>query len=153
MGAQYFNLKRVSVFIREVKLEGYAPSDAIGVEWNDDLVIVDTTADGQKVVSRTNDNGMNMIFNLMNTSEAYQRLAQLMTELYGLGSPIETATLLPFGLRLVDPAIGDFISSEYAVFLNRPAPYKGRQAGIVQFRVLLPNPRVFYGLRNRRLIP
>ncbi len=153
MGAQYYDLKAISVFVRNVRVEGFAPNDAIGIEWTDDLVVVDTTADGQKVVSRTNDNGMNVVFNLMNTSEAYRRLALLMTEQYALGSPVPVSAIAPMPFRLFDPAIGDIITSEYLVFLNRPAPMKGRQAGVVQFRCLLPAPVVAFGTLNLRLIP
>ena len=32
MGAQFYNLKRVACYLRDVRVEGFAPSDAIGID-------------------------------------------------------------------------------------------------------------------------
>jgi hypothetical protein len=66
--------------------------------------------------------------------------------------PLVVPVLVPMPFLMQDPIIGDLIASEYCVFMNRPAPQKGKQASTVQFRLLLPNPRVQYGLLNTRLI-
>ena len=152
MGVKVYDLKSVVVTVGTVRVEGFGPNDAVQFEWGDDLAVPEVGADGQVTVSKINNRSMACVLTLMSTSESYRRLALLMDQQWGVSTGITPPILVPLPFVMADPLIGDLVTDETFVFLSRPAPSKGRQAGVVQFRGLLPDPNVNYGSLNNRLV-
>lgn len=143
-----YDLKLVVCTIAGIAISGYGESDAIQFEWSSDLVEPTVSADGVYIYSRTNDRGLTATITVHQKSAAYPLLAGLLEGQHGDNLGIAPPVIVPYPFALVDPSNGDTITSLDTVFLNRPAPSKGKTIGEVQFRVHLPSPKVVYGPLN-----
>lgn len=143
-----YDLALVVCTIGGVAISGYGESDAVAFEWDADLVEVTKTADGRPLYSRNNDRGCVCTITLSQTSRAYALLSGLLEAQHGDNSGLAPNVIVPLPFFLLDPVTGDNVTSETAVFLNRPAPSKGKTVGEVQFRVHLPSPKTVYGAAN-----
>lgn len=146
--AKTYDLKTVVCTVGGVPISGYGENDAIGFEWNSEIVTPSVTADGSYTYSRNNDRGLMVTITLMQTSAAIPLLATLMEAQHGDASGVHPPLLLPLPFAMVDPATGDQVLSLECVFVSRPAPSKGKQVGEVTYKMHLPSPGVSYGPRN-----
>lgn len=149
--AKTYDLKKVVCTVNGIPISGYGETDAVGLEWAQDIITPTVTADGGYTYSRNNDRGCTVTITLMQTSQAYPLLVGILEAQHGDTLGIHPPLIVPTAFMLVDPSNGDTVASGECVILNRPAPAKGKTVGEVQFRMHLPNPRVTYGVAN--LIP
>lgn len=144
--AKGYDLKRVVCSVGGVVISGYGDSDAVSVAWDSDLQESRKTADGDVLYSRNNDGSMTVTITLHQRSRAYALLAGLMqTQILAEDT---TGVLAPLPFMLQDLANGDNISAADCVFLNRPAPSKGKTVGDVQFKLHLPKAIAVFGALN-----
>jgi hypothetical protein len=146
--AKTYDLKNVVCTIGGVPISGYGETDAVTLEWTSDIVESTVTADGQAIYSRLNDRRLNVTVTLSQKSRAVGLLQTMLDAQHGETLPIAPPQILPLPFLLIDPASGDQISSFDTVFMQRPAPSKGRTIGEVQFMVQLPNPAMTLGAAN-----
>ena len=139
--AQVYDIANVVVTVGGAKISGYGEDDAIGIEWDEDLVTPKTTADGSTIYSRTNVKGCTVTLTLMQTSRAHLILMGFLEAQHGVSVGIGPPLLAPLPFFLLDPATGEQITSADCVFLNRPAPSKGKEVGEVEYRLHLPAPK------------
>lgn len=149
MGAKLYDLRAVSLSIGGIPIGEYGPNDALGVEWADDLVYEEVSADGQAVYSRVNDPRMRVIVNLLATSPSVADLMDLAIRQHGLDTGVPPSAITPLAFLMRDHVLGDLISSEHTVFLDRPSPIKAKTVTTVAFRLSLPNPEYTFGALNR----
>ncbi len=131
-----YDLASVFLVIGGYTIGGYGEGGAIEFEFptNDADYIVG--ADGQVVVSRTNDKTMICRITVLETSRSSRDLDALAVEQHSAGGEI---TPLAFLCR--DQITGDEISEASPVFLKRGAPSKGKSVGDRTFEILLPAGR------------
>lgn len=151
--ASTYNLANVVCTVGGVAISGYGETDAIGLEWDEEIHAVTVTADGQHIYSRNNNRGMTVTVTLSQKSRAYPLLAQLLEAQTGDNIGIAPPVLLPLPFGLIDPSNGDTYASLSCVFLDRPAPSKGKVVGDVQFKMHLSSPLVSNGLANLANLP
>lgn len=114
------------------RLSGYGEDGGVEYEQASEIGDHVAGADGQVTFSRNNDKRVIATITVMETSRAYQVLAELLRAQQAQ-TEIEPLTYLHR-----DNINGDQVQSKYAVFLNRPNPSKERTAGEREFQVLLP---------------
>ena len=146
--AKTYDLKSVICTVGGVGISGYGETDAIGFEWDEEIVSRTVTADGQTIYSRNNNRGLMVTISLSQKSRAYQLLSALLEAQHGDNLGIAPPVILPLPFAFVDPSNGDTITSLECVFITRPAPSKGKTVGDVSFQLHLPNPGIAYGLLN-----
>jgi hypothetical protein len=147
MGLAY-NLANVVCTVSGVAISGYGETDAITLEWDEDVNAVTVTADGLHIYSRNNNRGMTVTVTLNQKSRAYPLLSQIFEGQTGDNIGIAPPLLLPCPFMLIDPSNGDTYASLDCVFLTRPAPSKGKAVGDVQFKMHLSSPLVSNGTAN-----
>ena len=150
MEPKHWDLNLIICSINGLRIGGYGEQEAISMGADNDLYMMQTTADGGKIYSRTGDRGITLEISVMNTSKSYRDLALLMQTQHGLQGPRSAAptTILPLPFRLADPVVGDFINSRHTMFMNYALPQKGQTAQAVRFRISLPEPRIDFGILN-----
>lgn len=128
-----YKLLRVMFTLDEIRITGFGVDSVAEFERPSDIIEDDVTADGQVVVSYTNDNRMYVTITLLETSLAYKQLADKFN--------VQNAqdTLLPMKFLMIDLTNGDRVGEQFAVFKKMPVPTKGRKASERQFQILLPN--------------
>jgi hypothetical protein len=127
-----YDFARVVLVLGGYDISGYGEDGGVDVE-NAAVIAEDTVgADGDVTISRTNDARLYVTINVMETSRSYRDLALLQAAQEAQGE----ITALPFMLR--DLNNGDQITSNNAVFLERPTSSKGRAVGERAFKLLLP---------------
>jgi hypothetical protein len=129
-----YDLKKNILIVGGYDISGFGEDGGISYELGADRFEPTVGADGEVTVSANNNNSMVATIKLMETSKAYKVLADLQT-----AQEDEEGALpaLPYLHR--DPINGDKVSDRFAVFLNKPAPSKGKKVGEREFRILLPN--------------
>lgn len=146
--AKTYDLKSVVCTVGGVGINGYGETDAIGFEWDEEIVSRTVTADGQTIYSRNNNRGLMATITLSQKSRAYTLLSGLLEAQHGDNLGIAPPFIPPLPFFLVDPSNGDTISSGECVFVTRPASDKGKTVGEVQFQLHMPSPKVTNGLAN-----
>ena len=146
--AKTYDLKGVICTVGGTGINGYGETDAVSVEWDEEIVSRTVTADGQIIYSRNNNRGMMVTITLSQKSRAYTLLSVLLEGQHGDNLGIAPPGILPLPFFLVDPSNGDSISSGECVFVSRPAPSKGKTVGEVSFQLHLPSPKVTNGVAN-----
>ncbi len=141
-----YNLAAVSLTVGGRDISGY--SEDGGIEWEEaaDLYEDTTGSDGEDVSSRINNNTAFVNISLMETSNAYRLLAELMEEHLAANDaklPIPTS---PF--QLSDPMTGDTASAAMVTFMTRPLMSKGATVGERVFRLKLSKPTRSWGALN-----
>ena len=145
--ARVYDLKTVICTVAGVPVNGYGETDAIGAEWASELTSRKKCADGPVVHSRTNDRELIVTLTLMQTSKAIPLLMGLLEAQHGDNLGIAPPILLPYPFMMIDPSTGDTIAG-IAVFINRPAPSKGKEIGEVEFMLSLDSPKYNFGVAN-----
>ena len=147
MAAKTYNIKAVTAILGSFPLGGgYGEDGGLEFEWDADLFEVTVGADGETAYSRTNNDNVTLTITVMESSRAYKDLATLMQAqllLVDNGAPIA-----PLNFSMYDPINGDSCASQYAVFLNRPAPSKSGTIGEREFRISLNNAAALFGTKN-----
>jgi len=146
--AKTYDLKNVVLIVGPSRVEGFGETDAIGFEWNSDIVTPTVTADGQYIYSRNNDRGLMVTLTISQKSSAYLFLAFFLEAQHGDNLGIHPPVIIPLGFAMIDPSTGESITSFDCVFISRPAPSKNKLIGEVQFKLHLPNPKVTPALAN-----
>ncbi len=147
MAAQLYDLRNTIITVGPVPVQGFGPQEAVSLEWADDEQTHDVGADGEVVISRTNDPRLLVGLTLLQTSAAVPLLMGLLTAQTGGVLP-GPAVLIPQPFNLIQLNTGDLIFSLHTIFLGRPAPQYAKNVGVVQFRLLLPRPSYVFGPRN-----
>lgn len=146
--ARTYDLKLVICTIGSVAISGYGETDAIGIEWDEEIVTDTVTADGDHIYSRNNNRGMTVTITLSQKSRAHGLLAGLLEtqhgELLGVAPPV----ILPLPFTLIDGSTGETIFSADTVFASRPASSKNKTVGEVQYVLKLPRPKVTPAVAN-----
>ena len=145
--ARVYDLKNVICTVGPVAINGYGESDAIGLEWSEEITSRKKTADGQVVHSRMNDRELMVTITLMQTSRAILLLMPLLEAQHGDNIGIGPPLVVPYPFMLIDPATGDSFAG-IAVFTTRPAPSKSREIGEVEFMLSIDQPKYSLGAAN-----
>lgn len=143
-----YDLKQVIITIAGITLSGFGESDAISFEWDGDLVEKTTTADGRTLYSRTNLKGCTATMVLSQQSRAIPLLMGLLETQHGVSIGIAPPVLPPQPFAMIDPSTGDGFFSLNSVFMNMPAPSKGKTVGEVEFRLHLEQANASLGSAN-----
>ena len=124
-----------TVTIGGVLIGGYGEDGGIEYEYDSDQFEYVVGADGEVTVSAQNNFAMIVTVTLMETSKSISELEGLRrTQL----AAAAIGPILPMPWLHIDRRQLDSVVEAQAVFLDRPAPSKTRNAGERQFRILLP---------------
>jgi len=128
-----YDLQSVYLTLGGYRIGGYGEDGGIEFEYSADIGELKTGADGQSVFSRINNPAMLCTITVMETSLSYKQLANLMQA----QAALEQIERLEFSME--DEINGDKVTEQYATFIARPVPSKGKAAGERQFKIALPN--------------
>lgn len=128
-----YDLASIFILLGGRRLGGFGEEGVIEFEFGSDIGEPTKSADGDVTFSRSNDHSMIATITLMETSKSYRDLAEMM-HTQQAQEVIESLAFL-----MSDEINGDKITDNYATFLTRPAPNKGKKVGERQFKLLLPN--------------
>lgn len=128
-----YDLDKVLGTLGGYRIGGHGETGAFEFEMASDIGDHSVSADGQVTFSRNNDKRVILTITVMETSVSYKDLGVLM-KAQQLQSPIE-----PLVFFMQDSINGDEVEEQYATFLTRPGPSKGKKVGERQFKLLLPN--------------
>lgn len=139
-----YDLRAVALIVGGIEISGYGEDGAIEFEHVSPIAEHAAGADGSVVVSRNNDGRMIARITLLETSKSYRDLAGLLT------AQNAQPAILPHNFIMIDAVNGDRVSDQFAAFLSRPAPSKGKAVGSRVFELLLPNAgkTAIYGALN-----
>jgi hypothetical protein len=143
-----YDLSLVVCTVGGIAISGYGESDAIQLEWDEDIVTVTPTADGQNIYSRNNNRGLSVTITLSQKSRSHLLLAGLLETQHGDNLGIHPPVILPLPFFMLDPSTGESFTSLHAVFVSRPAPAKGKTIGDVVYKLHLPSPTVTPAVAN-----
>lgn len=130
-----YDLKAVHLVIGGYLISGYGADGGIEFEFGAPVGEFSVGADGQGTFSRNNDPSMTATITVMETSRAYRDLATL-ARAQAAATPIPALSFL-----CRDTVNGDSVSDPNAIFVETPAPSKGKAAGERVFVIVLPNGR------------
>jgi uncharacterized protein YkvS len=128
-----YDFKQVILTVANLRVGGFDEEGGVAFEMAADIGESSVGLGGEVVWSRSNDERVFVDITLMESSRSYRDLDALL-KLQQEQNPILP---LPFVMR--DNISGETVTSEYAIFVTRPAPNKNRQSGTRVFRLLLPN--------------
>lgn len=150
MPAKAYNLANVICTIGSVALGGYGTDseDSIGMEWSSALFTAKVTADGKYVYSTTNDRGCTVTIKLSRKSLVIPALFAMIEAQTGDNIGIAPPIILPLPFLLIDPSTLDQWLSVDTVFMTRPAPTYGKEAGDIELTVHLQSPKYTLGAGN-----
>jgi hypothetical protein len=129
-----YDLAKLLLIVGGYDISGFGEDGGVTLELGADRYEKTVGADGEVAVSANNDNTVIATINVMETSKAYRVLADLQRD-----QEDEEGALPALDFLMRDPINGDKVSDRYAVFMNKPAPSKGKKVGSREFRILLPN--------------
>jgi len=150
MPAKVYNLANVVCTVGGVPVNEYGTDseDAIALEWSSSIMTAKPTADGKYVYSRTNDRGLVATITLSRKSTSIPLLMALIEAQTGDNIGIAPPVVVPMPFFLTDPATGDVVAAMEFVFMDRPAPTFGKEAGDVEFVLHMANPKYTLGSAN-----
>lgn len=118
-----------------ILIGGYGEDGGIEYEYDSDQFEYVVGADGEVTVSAQNNNAVIVTITLMETSKTISELETLRKSQL---IQAQIGPIPPLPWLHSDRRQGDKILEATAVFLDRPAPSKTRNAGERQYRLLLP---------------
>ncbi|MEL6348428.1 MAG: hypothetical protein AAFV53_35305 [Myxococcota bacterium] len=122
---------------------GAADGDFVIFEPVEDDIEVTTGAGGFSVYSDNGNDAIIATYRVFQNSPVFRILSDLRTAQVRRrknGNPMR-----PLNFRFSEPFSGNRLSSQHAVFLNRPALGFGKSVGETEFRLHLPKPKIVYG--------
>jgi len=134
-----WDLKRVFLVIGAFEITGFGPDDAMTLAPNGERATHQTGADGETTASKSNDRSHILTVNVMQTGAGFRDLAALAKA----QDEAEGIPVLAFMIR--DLNTGTTVRSRYATFLTYPELAFGKEAGSVEFQIMLPSPEIEIG--------
>lgn len=126
-----YDLKQVYLTLGGYRIGGYGEAGGIDFEFGADILETTVGADGDAVVSRTNNQSMTCSITVMETSHSYRRLAEMMD------AQAEEEEIGRLEFLMEDELNGDKVTAERAAFVKRPAPSKSKKVGERTFVLFL----------------
>lgn len=145
--AKTYDLSAVVCTVGSVGISGYGENDAVGFEWDEEIVTHTPTADGDQVYSRNNNRGLTVSVTVHQKSRAHLLLWGLIEAQHGDNLGVHPTVITPLTFYLLDPSNGETIAGE-CVMMARPAPSKGKTIGEVVYKLHMPNPKVTGAVLN-----
>lgn len=127
-----YDLAQVFLTLNGIRIAGFGEEGAVEFESVADIGEHIVSADGQVVFSRNNDKRVIATITVLETSRSARDLDEMRR------AQEAAPSIVPLVFYMQDTISGDEISEQYATFLNRPMPSKGKGAGEREFRLVLP---------------
>lgn len=143
-----YNFGIMQLVVGGIPINGYDDDGGIEFEQGADLFEKTVGADGAPTYSLLNDDTVQAIVTLKETSAGYTALAALMTAQVIAASTAGFIAPVPF--LMLDITTGDTIATAFCVFMARPNMSKGRVAQAREFRIDLvgAGATAIYGAAN-----
>lgn len=134
-----YNIAALLLSIDGQPIEGFGDSDAVTIAPMSDIMESYASADGETVVSATNDQRLEVTITVHQMSDAHRILGdalRLQEAALRAGQPVPTTA---FFMR--DPASGDQVSDQNAVIMALPESAYGKSITTREWKLLLPSGR------------